>query len=100
MTNTVLKDGRVLHIPGTPFITDSVSVIAAPADDQLADLARLVRSDDLVPFSSRLIRGVKKRRFQPRYAAVNRARLELARLCIDRSLAECVTDGSAPLPQA
>ena len=96
MTTTTLRDGRVLHIPGVPFITDAVSVILAPADDDLAKLAQLVRADDLVPFSSRLIRGVKKRRFQPRYAAVNRARLELARLCIDRSLAEGGLAG--PLP--
>ncbi len=88
MTSTTLRDGRVLRIPGTPFITDAVSVIMAPADDDLAALAPLVRIEDLAPFTSRLLRGVQKRRFQERYAEVNRARLELARLCIDRMLAQ------------
>ena len=86
MTSTTLTDGRVLHIPGTPFITDALSVIIAPADDEIAALARLVRTDDLAPFTSRLLRAVKKRRFHDRYRDVNRARLELARLCIDRLL--------------
>ena len=88
MTTTTLTDGRVLHLPGMPFIVDAVSVIIAPADEDLAALAPLVRLDELAPFTTRLLRGVQKRRHQERYHKVNRARLELARLCIDRMLSD------------
>ena len=88
MTSTVLKDGRVLHIPGAPFLTDSVSVIMAPADDELASYVPLIRGDELLLFAKRLVDGARKRRREPRYVVVNRARLELAKRCIDRAIAE------------
>lgn len=86
MSSVRLTDGRVLHIPGSPFVVDSHSVIMAPADDALADLVPLIAADDLLLFTGRLVAGARKRCRQPRYAEVNAARLRLARLCIDRAL--------------
>lgn len=88
MTTTVLADGRVLHLPGAPFIVDSVSVIMPPADDELAAIVPLVRADDLLLFTRRLVNGARRRRFNSRWRLMNRSRLELARLCIERALAE------------
>ncbi len=88
MSSVRLTDGRVLHIPGAPFVLDSHSVIMAPADDALADLVQLIPADDLLLFTGRLVTGARKRRRQHRYAEVNAARLKLARLCIDHALAE------------
>ena len=42
---------------------------------------------ELLPFVARLVRGCHRRRRQDRYRKINRARLELARLCIDRAMA-------------
>lgn len=86
MSSVRLTDGRVLHIPGAPFILDSHSVIMAPADDALADLVPLIPAEDLLLFTGRLVTGARKRRRQARYAEVNAARLRLAQLCIDRAL--------------
>lgn len=91
MSSVRLTDGRVLHIPGAPFILDSYSVISAPADDSLAELVPLIPADDLLLFAGRLMTGARKRRRQPRYAEVNAARLKLAQLCIERALAEWPT---------
>ena len=90
MTTTTLLDGRVLHLPGAPFILDATSLIMAPADADLVALVPLIRPDELLLFTKRLVDGAHKRRRQDRYAAVNRARLHLARLCIDRALVEMV----------
>lgn len=86
MSYAKLTDGRVLHFPGPNAIVDSISAISAPADDALADLVPLIRDDDLLLFTKRLIDGARKRRRQPRYADVNVARLRLAQLCIERAL--------------
>lgn len=91
MSSVRLTDGRVLHIPGAPFILDSYSVISAPADNSLAELVPLIPADDLLLFAGRLMTGARKRRHQPRYAEVNAARLKLAQLCIARALAEWPT---------
>jgi hypothetical protein len=87
MTSTRLTDGTVLHLPGAPFILDSHSVIGAPDDAALAALVPLIREGALLLFAKRLVDGARKRRLQDRYREVNRARLILARACIDRALA-------------
>lgn len=87
MSSVRLTDGRVLHVPGAPFVLDCHSVIMAPADDALADLVPLIPTDELLLYTGRLVTGARKRRRQPRYCEVN-ARLKLARLCIDHALAE------------
>lgn len=88
MSSVRLIDGQVLHLPGMPFVTDSHSVILAPAEDDLAALVPLIPAAELLLFTGRLVTGARKRRRQPRYAEVNAARLKLARLCIDQALAD------------
>ena len=88
MSSTSLKDGRVLHMPGAPFIVDATSVIIAPATEDLAALVPLIRDDQLLLFAKRLVDGARKRRISSRHRDLNRAKLELARLCIERALAE------------
>jgi len=88
MTSIRLIDGRVLHLPGAPFLTDSSSVIMPPADAELAAPVLLIPADDLLLFTGRLVTGTRKRQRQARYAMVNTARLRLARLCIERALGE------------
>lgn len=97
MTSVRLTDGRVLHLPGAPHVVDSHSRIQAPAEADLAALAPLIPADDLLLFTGRLVTGARKRRRQERYAEVNAARLKLARLCIDRALAECQAAQAMPL---
>lgn len=88
MSSVRLSDGRMLHLPGAPFVLDSHSVISAPADHALADLVPLIPPEELLLFAGRLVTGARKRRGQSRYAEVNAARLMLARRCIDRALLE------------
>lgn len=97
MSSVRLIDGQVLHLPGMPFVTDSHSVILAPAEDDLAALVPLIPAAELLLFTGRLVTGARKRRRQARYAEVNAARLKLARLCIDRALAECQAAQALPL---
>ncbi len=86
MSSVRLTDGRVLHLPDAPFVTDSTGLIKAPAEDALAATVPLIPADQLMLFAGRLVKGARKRRRQPRYAEVNEARLRLARLCLERAL--------------
>ena len=88
MSSVSLTDGRVLHVPGAPFILDATSVIIAPAAGDLAAVVPLIRYDQLLLFAKRLVDGARKRRFSERHREVNRAKLELARMCIERALSE------------
>lgn len=88
MSSVVLTDGRVLHLPGAPFVTDATSTIAAPAHAELAALVPLIPADDLLLFTRRLVDGARKRRRDARWREVNRARLFLARLCMERALSD------------
>lgn len=83
MTSTRLTDGTVLYFPridasGTPVGLD------APA---LAAVIPLIREDELLLFTTRLISGARKRRFEPRWSEANRSRLVAAGMCIERALA-------------
>lgn len=86
MTSTRLTDGRVLHIPAPRDFVDAVGVVLTIPDEELPGLAALVREEELLLFTRRLVDGVRRRRFSGRYRDVNRSRLLLARLCIDRAL--------------
>lgn len=88
MSSVRLTDGRVLHLPGAPFVLDAHSVITAPPEQALAELVPLIPAEDLLLFTGRLVTGARKRRRQHRYCEVNAARLKLARVCIDRALAD------------
>ena len=72
--------------------TDEASVIMARPSDELVAFAEQVAPAQLLPFVRRLINVTRKRRRQVRWSAVNRQRMELARLCIDRVLAERIVE--------
>lgn len=88
MTSTPLKNGHVLHLPAMPFVFDQSSLIIPPSDDELAEAVPLIPADGLLLFAGRLVSGARKRRHDPRWQAVNDARLRLALRCIQRALAE------------
>ena len=88
MTTTSTRDRRPMHFPPPGFIVDSTGVIAAPSPDALAAFADAVAPKALPEFVGGLVKAARRRRYQPRWSALNRARLELARLCLDRMLAE------------
>lgn len=58
----------------------------------LADFANQVAPAQLLPFIRRLINGTSKRGKEARWRAVNRQRLEIAKLCIDRGLTELLEE--------
>ncbi|EYD77101.1 hypothetical protein Rumeso_01360 [Rubellimicrobium mesophilum DSM 19309] len=86
MSSVRLTDGRVLHLPGMPFVLDCTGTIQAPPEADLAAAVPLIPADELLLFAGRLVGGARKRRRQPRYAEVNEARLRLARLCLERAI--------------
>lgn len=88
MTTTSSRDRRPMHFPPPGIVVDSASTIVAPTPTDLARFAADVAPKALPEFVSGLMKSARRRRYQPRWSAVNRARLELARLCIDRMLAE------------
>lgn len=86
MTSARLTDGRVLHFPEPGAFIDSISIVMTIPNDALPGLVPLIREDELLLFTRRLVDGARKRRFNGRYRDVNRSRLLFARLCIDRVL--------------
>lgn len=86
MTTTRISGGGVLHFPPFGVLRDAVSVIEPPAPDELPGIAAAVHPAELLVFSKRLVQAAKKRQRNSRWQKVNRSRLELARLCLDRAL--------------
>ena len=78
------------HRPGNPFpgplTLGPDGILTAPPRERLVEIAAAVDANHLLVFADRLIRGVRRRRFKASRAELNRAYLELARLCIDRTL--------------
>lgn len=87
MSQTLDLAGRPLFFPSS-LATDDAGVILPRPLDELAPFVGAVAPNQLLPFIRRLINGTAKRRRQERWSAVNRQRLLLARLCIDRMLDE------------
>lgn len=79
--------GRPLFFPPS-LATDEAGVIVPRPLPELAAFAAQIAPEQLLPFLRRLINSTSKRKRQPRWAAVNCQRLELARLCIERAIAE------------
>jgi hypothetical protein len=92
MTTTLSATHRAIHFPG-PLNIGPDGVLVAPPRERLVEIAEAVDPNLLLVFSSRLIKGARRRRFKASRAALNRAYLELARLCIDRTLT--AKDGEA-----
>ena len=89
MSQTLDRTGRPIFFP--PGIeTDDCGVILAIADSQLSALAARVAPDQLFPFIRRLINSTSHRRREERWSAVNRQRMQLAKLCIERALTEAI----------
>jgi len=87
MTQTLDTAGRPLFFPPS-LETDGAGVILPRPLEELVPLVDAIAANQLLPFVRRLINGTSKRKRQPRWSAVNRQRLLLARLCIDRALHE------------
>jgi len=85
MTTTLSTTGRAIHFPG-PLTLGPDGILEAPPRERLVEIAAAVDPNHLLVFADRLIRGVRRRRFKASRAELNRAYLELARLCIDRTL--------------
>jgi preprotein translocase subunit SecB len=89
MTQTVDIAGRPLFFPAS-MDTDAAGVILARPIEQIAPLVASIAPNQLLPFVRRLINGTSKRRRELRWSEVNRQRLEVAKLCIDRALRESI----------
>lgn len=87
MTTARASTGKPLHFPGS-FITNAVDVIVPPNAEELARIAGQLAPKALPLFVAGLMKSARRRRYQPRWSEMNRARLILARLCLDRMLAE------------
>lgn len=87
MTQTLDTAGRPLFFPPS-LATDEAGVILPRPMSELAPLVDKVAPEQLFPFLRRLINGTSKRKREARWSAVNRQRLELARLCIERVIAD------------
>lgn len=87
MTQTLDHSGRPLLFP--PWLdADEAGVIRAVPDSHLPALVAQVAPQELFPFMRRLVNGASKRRREARWSAVNRQRLQLLRLCLERLLSE------------
>lgn len=87
MSSTITSDGGPLHFPPS-LATDERGVILPRPMSEVAAFAAQVAPEQLLPFLRTLINGTSKRKRQPRWEAVNRQRMEIARLCIERVLAD------------
>lgn len=87
MSLTFDREHRPLFFPPS-LQTDEAGVIMARPSDELVAFAEQVAPEQLLPFVRRLINVTRKRRRQVRWSVVNRQRMELARLCIDRVISE------------
>ena len=94
MTQTLNEAGRPLFFPAS-MDTDDAGVILPRPIEELEPFVAHVAAAQLIPFMRRLINGVGHRRRQERWSAVNRQRLLVARLCIDRMLAEGIGEATA-----
>ena len=84
MTTTLSTTGRAIHFPG-PLTLGPDGILTAPPRERLVEIAAAVDPNHLLVFADRLIRGVRRRRFKASRAEL-KPYLELARLCIDRTL--------------
>lgn len=87
MSQTLDAAGRPLFFPPS-MATDDAGVILARPQAELEAFARQIAPERLLPFLRTLINGTGKRKRQPRWEAVNRQRMEIARLCIERVIAD------------
>ena len=87
MTQTLDHARKPIFFPPS-LPLDPAGTIEPPPFIDLPAIAAAVHPDELMLFTRRLVASAKKRSRTERYHRLNRRRLELARLCIDRILAE------------
>lgn len=87
MTQTLDTTGRPLFFP-LSLDTDLAGVILPWPLVELEPFVAQVAPEQLFPFMRRLVNGTSKRKREVRWSAVNRQRLLLLRLCVDRALTE------------
>jgi hypothetical protein len=85
MTQTMSAAGKPLFFPAS-YATDPEGKIVPPAPDELTRIVDEIAPGEILLFTKRLISTAKKRQRSDRYVHVNRARLVLARACIERVL--------------
>ena len=87
MTQTMSVAGTPLYFP-TSLATGADGAIVPMPPERLADLASRVAPHGALLFAKRLIGAARKYHREPRYAEINRQRVQLARLCLDRALGD------------
>ncbi len=87
MTQTLTAAGEPLYFPAS-LGPNHTGVIPAPSAEEIAGVVEAIAPDGLMLFLKRVVDGARKRRFNARWREVNRSRLQLAKLLIDRALAE------------
>lgn len=91
MTQTLDVAGRPLFFPPS-LDPDASGVILPRPFAELEPFVAQVAPEQLFPFMRKLVNGLSKRKREARWSAVNRQRLLLLRLCIDRVLLASSTD--------
>ncbi len=84
MTQTLDNNRQAMFF--LPAGSRQVDGKAAVSPETMREIAAAVDEHHLLLFTRRLIDGSRKRRLEARHHEDNRARLELARLCIERML--------------
>jgi hypothetical protein len=87
MTALLMTDGAWLQFPPLP-IRNSIDVIEAPQDAEVHAIAATVAADRLLQFAKILLGSANKRRANERHKYVNRSKMLLAKLLIERSMCE------------
>jgi hypothetical protein len=87
MTQAMTVANRPLFFPAS-LDTNEAGVILPRSRDELAPLVDTIAHNQLLPLVRKLVNGTNKRKREVRWSAVNRERLELMRLCVDRLIAE------------
>lgn len=85
MSQTIDSAGRPLFFPASMDLDADGHVMPRPLEE-LASFAEAIAPHEILPFVRRLINTASRRKREPKWEAVNRQRLELAKICIDRAL--------------
>lgn len=91
MSQTIDAAGCPLFFPSSMDLDAQGRVMPRPLSE-LQPFAEAIAPHELLPFVRRIINTASRRKREPKWAAVNRQRLELAKLCLDRAIAECIIE--------
>jgi hypothetical protein len=85
MTHTTSARGTPMFFPASYAVGDDGAIVP-PTAAEIARIVDEIAPDKILLFTKRLIASTKKRHRSERYTHVNRARLVLAKACIERYL--------------